>query len=154
MVLGFKKKFNNVNPFHGKETKFVEKILLGLPYANWTGYDLGIKFKDIWRKKGIKTPKIHTIRKSNRWSAGRVIHFATGVRTKNYWCFAKHTCVSVQKIKIYRERLVIIDGKALSTSAIDQLALNDGFDSTDEFFAWFEKEDFHGYLIHWTDKKY
>ena len=67
MVLGFKKKFDNVHPFHGKETKFVEKILLGLPYAYWTDYDPGIKYKDVWKKRGITIPKIHTIRKSDRY---------------------------------------------------------------------------------------
>lgn len=34
-----------------------------------------------------------------------------------------------------------------------QLALNDGFDTIEDFFAYFNK-DFTGKLIHWTDLKY
>lgn len=34
-----------------------------------------------------------------------------------------------------------------------ELAVNDGFDSDEMFFKWFDK-DFDGWLIHWTDKRY
>ena len=46
--------------------------------------------------------KIHTIRldKPNRWRAGKTIHFATGVRTKNYDNFKVGRCLSFQYITI------------------------------------------------------
>jgi len=36
---------------------------------------------------------------------------------------------------------------------LDRLALNDGFESYDEFLTFF-KEDFTGNLIQWTNFKY
>jgi len=33
------------------------------------------------------------------------------------------------------------------------LSANDGFDSVEQFFQWFDK-DFKGKLIHWTDYEY
>lgn len=115
--------------------------------------------------------KIHTIREDphTRWKAGRKIHMATGVRTKNYHCFDDtKTCVSVQSLQInhYESDFpaieVIIDGvlkfKQMSiiwngSDFIDLLAKNDGFDSADAFFKWFDR-DFHGRIIHWTDFRY
>ena len=46
--------------------------------------------------------KIHTIRedKHNRWKAGRIIHMATGVRTKHYYCFNQEICTGTQIIEI------------------------------------------------------
>lgn len=34
-----------------------------------------------------------------------------------------------------------------------KLANNDGFDTTDDYFKWFNR-DWRGSLIHWTDLKY
>ena len=39
------------------------------------------------------------------------------------------------------------------TDEMLQLAHNDGFDTIDDFFAYFN-EDFIGKIIHWTDLKY
>lgn len=117
-------------------------------------------------KKQFKTPivkgdKIHTIRedKNNRWKAGNLIHFATGVRTKEYNNFLKDTCKSVQDIEIdytktfLGEPTIKIDGKTLVHTEIVTLAFNDGFHSLEEFLAWFNK-DFRGKIIHWTNFAY
>lgn len=103
--------------------------------------------------------KIHTLRedKKDRWKAGKTIHFATGVRTKAFNCFRKGKCVSTQKITItYRvghSALVNIDYRYLTQDEVNILAKNDGFDSVEDFFTWFDK-DFVGKIIHWTDFKY
>ena len=114
--------------------------------------------------------KIHTIREDShgRWKDGRLIHFATGVRTKNYNCFKKGICYNVQDIKILHfngkqyTKNVFIDGKIKyverehvnsGNEFIEQLAKNDGFDSVDDFFRWFNK-DFEGKIIQWTDFRY
>ena len=122
---------------------------------------LGFKpqFKDL-----IKTgQKKHTMRedKHNRWKAGRVIHFATGVRTKFYNLFKIGECKSVQSIRIDYDYIqsighcvsVFIDDRSLHPDEIRILAKNDGFEDTSEFFDWFNK-DFKGKIIHWTDLKY
>jgi len=114
-------------------------------------------------------PKIHTIRrdKKNRWKAGVNIHFVINNRTPERFQFAPVIkCVSVQKIEIIYsdedlcehngvEPVVKIDGRILDfyKNEYDELAINDGFESTEAFFKYF-KEDFTGKLIHWTDKKY
>lgn len=142
MILGFSKEFS-----WGEPTNFVEKIKNGR--------------------------KIHTIRedKHRRWRKGMTIHFATGVRTPDYWQFEEMTCKSIQDIKIinkvlmgdrikhiththheYRP-LVIVDDRALSYDEAKELSKKDGFDSFSDFKKWFD-EDFEGRLIHWTDKRY
>lgn len=102
--------------------------------------------------------KIHSIRedKHGRWKAGRKIHGATGVRTKNYNCFFEEVCKSTQNFEIvYDEDLVFIfiNNVIAHQDQIEQLAKNDGFDSLEEFFKWFNG-DFKGKIIHWTDFKY
>lgn len=110
-------------------------------------------------KKGIK---IHTIRhdKPNRWKPGMLIHFAKGVRTKNYINFQMGQCFSMQKIEIKyflhglgENVTVSIDGRKLQQSEVETLARNDGFDSFVDFFNWFN-QDFEGKIIHWTDFRY
>lgn len=131
---------------------------------------------------GMKTaaPKLHTIREdsTNRWKAGMLINHAFGVRTKGYRCFAKNQCLSTQTIQIeemamisasycyvvvgHSDRLdetfskifrVAVDGRNLTTEEIQTLARNDGFDSTEDFFRWFNG-NWKGKIIHWTDLKY
>jgi hypothetical protein len=48
---------------------------------------------------------------------------------------------------------VNIDGRWITDAELKILSVNDGFDSVDDFFEWFN-EDFAGKIIHWTDLKY
>ena len=104
-------------------------------------------------KNGVK---IHTIREDskNRWKNGKKIHFSTGARSSNYKCFKEGICVSTQNIEInYPE--IWIDGRNLNEYEILELAINDGFDDTIDFWNWFEYfKDFRGKIIHWTNLKY
>ena len=101
--------------------------------------------------------KIHSIREDehDRWKAGNIIHFATGVRTKYYNCFFEDVCKSTQDFEIVYddEPFVYIDGKILWVEEIELLAKHDGFNSMEDFFKWFDK-DFKGKIIHWTDFRY
>lgn len=111
--------------------------------------------------KIISGTKIHTIRADihNRWKAGRSIQFATGVRTKYYQQFKDGVCVSTQKIVIdcdvntIGDRIIIIDDRQLTEAHVFKLAKNDGFNSLEEFYDWFNKP-FVGKIIHWTEKRY
>ncbi|OGD52551.1 hypothetical protein A3K80_09220 [Candidatus Bathyarchaeota archaeon RBG_13_38_9] len=150
MILSFKQKF----PW-GKLTNFVDKILKGI--------------------------KIHTMRedKHHRWKPGRKIHMATGVRTKFYNCFYNAVCKSTQTIEIrhigvgtcFRSVKIWIDNEFRftrefvnygetgfldypSTDFLELLAKNDGFDSSDDFLRWFNKDLPEAVIIHWTDFKY
>lgn len=132
MILSFKQKF----PW-GSPTNFKEKILANI--------------------------KIHSIRedKKNRWTVGRLIHMAYGVRTKLYNCFRDtEYCRSTQEIEIQHKDFidahavsVLVDNVLLSREEFETLAKNDGFDSVEDFLKWFSS-DFSGKIIHWTDLRY
>lgn len=146
MILGFKTHFN------GKQSHFVQKILAC----------------ELPEYKRNFVPKIHTIRKGNRWKSGCKIHMAIHVRSKNYFQFNDgfirlDTCISTQSINIIRKYSwdidisksvkVFIDKQKLSFYEIEKLSKNDGFDSIYDFLHFFDK-DFSGQIIHWTDFKY
>ena len=101
--------------------------------------------------------KIHSIRldKARRWKSGRTIHYATGVRTKNYRCFNMDTCRSVQsfELQLHPEIVILIDSRELELNKYELLAHNDGFSSLVDMLTFF-KTDFKGVLIHWTDFRY
>ena len=120
-------------------------------------------FKEQFEGRIKNGSKIHTIRedKHNRWKPGMTIHFAKGVRTKNYKQFHQGQCVSVQSIKIKytdikpfeKTIIVLIDNRILSLNEISTLAVKDGFKSVFDFYDWFNK-DFKGKIIHWTNLRY
>lgn len=120
-----------------------------------------IAFKERFVEPILQKKKKHTIREDshNRWKIGMKMHFATGVRTKNYNQFYEDSCKSIQQIEIIRtsdylnDTYVKIDGQMLSTQEVQKLALNDGFDSILDFYLWF-KDGFKGKIIHWTELKY
>lgn len=159
MILSYKRTF----PWGGV-TLFEQKIAYGL----WKAHSGDFK------------PKKHSLREdiSNRWHEGVRIDHAYGVRTKFYHCFIQTMCTGTQSIEIqeipvaqsdycyiYRDYIgkekkevnkifrVLIDGKALCKVDIAILAGNDGFDTTHDFFKWFNKP-FKGKIIHWTDFRY
>ena len=137
MILAFKTKFDDGTP-----TNFVEKILSG--------------------------KKIHTIRGdvNSRWGKGRMINYATGIRTPDYKEFKKGECVSIQRIEFIWNCIntvtdswdykILIDKRQIPQSQIEELAKNDGFDSLGDFLNWegWNKKYFKGVIIHFTDKQY
>lgn len=130
-----------------------------------------LSFKPRFKQPILEGTKIHTIRedKHGRWKNGRLINFATGVRTKQYNCFKISTCRNTQKISIIHHSghiQVFIDNKFFGevfhhglddiyeySNCLEILALNDGFSGLSEFFNWFNS-DFTGKIIHWTFFKY
>jgi len=133
-----------------------------------------LAFKKEFVPKILEGSKIHTIRedKPNRWKVGNKIHFATGVRTKNYNQFKEGECISVQdfevkytKFKDHTYVSIYVDERVIASASLVNcvvggtsgfmkvLARDDGFKDVNEFLEWFS-DDFKGKLIHWTDKKY
>jgi hypothetical protein len=112
--------------------------------------------------------KKHTIRedKPNRWRAGRKIQLATGVRSKNYNQYGEEVCKSVQEVWIFNKenyRAIFVDTKLMfeqndqhtfHPDFMKHFAINDGFDTVAEFWEFFNKREFFGKIIHWTDLKY
>lgn len=152
MILSFSTKINN------KPTYFPQKIWCGLIDLEIVKPKLYKEFnKDILAVDLHFQPKMHTIRKDekNRWKVGTMIDFYINTRTKDMFCFAPRIpVVSIQFIGIDpKTKDVNIDGKFLLPSEIETLAINDGFADYYEFFEYFDKE-FHGKIIHWTNKRY
>lgn len=114
----------------------------------------------------ITRSKKHTIREdnANRWKVGCIIHFWRGSprNVKNMpYHFGIANVVDVKRIVIENNDLgkrVIIQGynvsknrwKELTREQIHELAVNDGFDNTDEFWQFFDK-DMTGKLIYWDN---
>lgn len=124
-----------------------------------------LSFKEQFRTKIENGTKIHTLRLDpiNRWSTGRKIHFATGVRTPKYDNFKMGECTAVQDVKMKIEvsknigvmsAIVEVDGRSLNFYEIEQFAKNDGFDSSKEMFEWFGAGQHDLKLIHWTNLQY
>ena len=117
-------------------------------------------------------PKKHTIRedKSNRWKVGNKIHFIINPRTKQRFQFAPIVdVVSIQYIRIewlgegFYPYITIWDDEHETklnptnhfdyVSQLEDLSINDGFESFQDFLNYFDK-DFEGKIIHWTNEKY
>ena len=165
MTLAFKTKWpKHMGEWAGKPTYFVEKTTNCL--KDVLGGYLQAKYKpesyDFIASLNLGK-KLHTFREDrfDRWGHGANLHFAINNRSPDYFQFAPVVkCVSVQKIEIkhadddgfpWAEPVVYIDDKWFIE--VDQLATNDGFESVEQFFAWFNT-DFTGKIIHWTDFKY
>ena len=117
-----------------------------------------IGFKPQFVPKILDGTKKHTVRvdAKNRYEIGKTLHMATGVRTKNYNCFKVLRITGIQKISIYKNHFVYIDGKLLNTIETNLFAENDGFNGEKDFFEWFSNAGnlFEGKVIHWTDLMY
>lgn len=173
MTLSFKTKID------GKPNFFIEKIWSGLRENHLVSNSEGIFYSDLGRKfdnYSSENPKIHTIRedKKDRWKIGNDIHFVINNRTKDRFQFAPILkCKNIQYISIsYVDDYPIIhigdtmesampfywenpndDEDGYGVDQMKQLVQNDGFDSIEDFFKWFNC-DFAGKIIHWTDFSY
>lgn len=177
MILPFSTQLN------GKPTFFIQKIWASLLKIDFDLYDDYLHLDGLPPQMPLPpssyksfTPKIHTIRedKNNRWKAGVMIDFFINCRTKSMFRFAPSIpVVSTQEVKIkyynfyddYNKKVdVYVDDCFLGQyyfssinpnkeSELIELAQNDGFDTVEDFFVYFNK-DFKGKLIHWTDKRY
>lgn len=131
-----------------------------------------LPFKPQFEHKILTGKKKTTIRedKKNRWKVGMKIHFATGVRTKNYRRFAEGVVESVDKISIeyidalftirpwevcYKGKtfIVFFNNWPLNEQQIIDLIAYEGFDSIDDFLAFFPR-DFKGKLIRWNRESF
>jgi hypothetical protein len=126
-----------------------------------------LAFKPQFVEPILNGSKIHTIRedKSNRWAPGKQIHFATGVRTKDYNQFKLGDCRSYQRVRMSYDWgdiiTISINGRELLPHEREVFAHNDGFENWQAFFDWFypiikatEDNYYKAKVIHWTDFRY
>lgn len=126
---------------------------------------------NVWQNLGNSKPKTHTIRedKTDRWKVGTKIDFFINVRQPSMFRFAPVLpVVSIQQFEIKwvelteKYPIILIDNKRFydgivkldyETNKMLQFAQNDGFDTIEDFFNYFNS-DFKGKIIHWTALKY
>lgn len=166
MILPFSTKIK------GKPTHFVERIHSGL-IANglMDGEDENCLTHEEYDMNAFseKHKKIHTIRedKAKRWKPGTKIDFFINARQKNMFRFAPVLpVISVQKVFMtyaYGDliQISIDDRELIGYNERLQFALNDGFDSWEDFLDYFypkiqesKEKFFKGKLIHWTNLSY
>lgn len=124
-------------------------------------------FKQQFKPLILSGQKIHTLRvdEKHRWKKGMEIHFATGVRTKNYDCFGKSPCLSIQEVWLSDHngciQVCVGNNFLLNEKQLQEFVKNDGFDSYESFHDWFyplieaeEEKRVSLRLIHWTYKRY
>lgn len=106
--------------------------------------------------------KIHTLRADpkGRWQPGKLMHMATGTRTKHYNCFKETRCASLQTVQVIYvgpadalPRLFIDGIHKTDPLFLDLFAIRDGFEGYRDMCQWF-KGDFDGKIIHWTSFRY
>jgi uncharacterized protein YqfB (UPF0267 family) len=139
---------------------------MNLPFQ--THYPFDKSRETFFEEKIMSKRKKHTIRsdKNNRWKKGNIIHFCTGLRTKNYNCFKTGVCTGTQIIQISYVLckaaeetgfspmlIVLVDNKLLGDVEVSGLIYNDGFETVADFMKWFP-EDFMGKIVHWTNLRY
>ncbi len=146
----------NLELIGGKPTHFVEKIVrYYMSTTVFPGENMPPEFD-----YGICSdcqPKIHTIRKDteNQFRPGLVISHIVKIP------FIKSIAPvdnvkSLQKIEVMHvdnDKYVWVDDTLLTGLQVERLALNDGFDCSEDFFAIFH-ENFIGKIIHWTNLRY
>jgi len=118
--------------------------------------------KEQFKAKIIAGIKIHTIRedKTNRWKLGMTIQqwlYSPRNPQKHPHQFSTDRCEGLQKIEIkgdfFNGWQIKIDGIEITNEQLEILAINDGFESSRQFFLWFNK-GFKGKIIHWTNFRY
>ena len=101
--------------------------------------------------------KVHTILEDEYRlaQAGDTIRFATA---SNYNRFKEGVCEYIQMVELYpKTREIYLESKGemqlMNSNLNETFAKNDGFDSEDEFWEWFDKP-FKGVVVHWTNLTY
>lgn len=99
-----------------------------------------------------KRQTIRALRKDGKNPKARdKLYLYTGMRTKSCRKLKETICESSSPIVIDTDHLEI-DGIELHGFSKMRVAFKDGFDTYDDFIAFFEKHHglpFHGYLIKW-----
>lgn len=110
-------------------------------------------------------PKFHTIRSKTRLlTEDCELQLVINKGTSNEFTFTPTLYVrSIQQIWIINEPegfgfTVNIDGIIRTDALIEQLAINDGFESLEAFKTYFKQKmingSYSGFIIHWTNLKY
>ena len=115
---------------------------------------MNINYKKEMERALASGLKLHTIRQKPIAVGTMMNHIVYPYKKKERRCVLSNFCTSTQMITIESSsRTIKVDNKELSKVDIERLSKNDGFDSIEDFWSFFN-QDYQGMIIHWTDTKY
>lgn len=115
---------------------------------------MNINYKKEMERALASGVKLHTIRQKPIAVGTMMNHIVYPYHKKERRCVLSNFCTATQIISIDPDaRTIFIDGKEQSKSDMERLAKNDGFETTDDFWTFFNRP-YQGMIIHWTDTKY
>lgn len=88
-------------------------------------------------QRGFKNQTIRSRRKRPT-VVGDVLYLYTGMRTKKCRKLCEAECTKVTPVVI-AERKLIVNGEEVTGEALERMRYDDGFNSVDEFFDFFEE---------------
>ena len=149
---------------NGKKNDFIAKIWRSILHINQEkDAETSAFFEKLSKEDQAKIdrvkPKLHTIRRdqSDLCKKGMDIEPVVSDDSPSQLQFAPILkCLNIQRITIeYQEAKIVVtvDGRILSYEEGENLAVNDGFDNLEDFYAYFDYS-FKGKLIHWTELVY
>ena len=114
---------------------------------------MNINYKKEMERALASGVKLHTIRQMPI-AVGTMMNHIVYPYHKERRCVLSNFCIAIQNISIDPDaRAIFVDGKELSKSDMEKLAENDGFETMDDFWTFFN-EPYQGMIIHWTNTKY
>ena len=171
-------KIDFIEKLNAKPSYFIYKIWEGFFHNNLhrcdyyynqflDGYQLqfGKEWDNMDEDNLQSCPKFHTIRsKTGLLTEDCELQLVINKGTSNEFTFTPTLYVrSIQQIWMINEPegfgfTVNIDGIIRTDALIEQLAINDGFESLEAFKTYFKQKmingSYSGYVIHWTNLKY
>ena len=114
---------------------------------------MNINYKKEMERALANGVKLHTIRQKPI-AVGTMMNHIVYPYHKERRCVLSNFCKSTQMIIIEpSSRTIKVDGRELSKVDIERVSINDGFETMDDFWTFFN-EPYQGMIIHWTDTKY
>ena len=104
-------------------------------------------------ESGKKRQTVRAFRKDGRDpKPGQTLFHYTGMRTKACRKLREDVCLDVRQVTIENDQRVTVGAAALNWPEVKAFAKEDGFESTADFFDFFENTHglpFNGLLIEW-----
>ena len=114
---------------------------------------MNINYKKEMERALANGVKLHTIRQKPI-AVGTMMNHIVYPYHKERRCVLTNFCKSTQMITIEpSSRIIKVDGMVLSKVNMERLSKNDGFETMEDFWTFFN-EPYQGMIIHWTDTRY
>ena len=114
---------------------------------------MNINYKKEMERALANGVKLHTIRQKPI-AVGTMINHIVYPYHKERRCVLSNFCKSTQMITIEpSSRTIKVDGRELSKVDIERVSKNDGFETMNDFWTFFN-EPYQGMIIHWTKTRF